>query len=117
MPADTSVFYGLRTKPLLALNLHYLSQRDPLIWLRPSVSNHEVSCALVTGGVTRFVFSGDGVSKIGSAVCATGDTEDTVDPRDTGVDTSVPSNLGMRVDLIRTACCRAITEATGEAGE
>ena len=115
MQADTSVFYGLRTKPLLALNLHYLSQRDPLIWLRPSVSNHEVSCALVTGGVTRFVFSGDGVSKIGSAVCATGDISDTVEPLDTGRDTSVPYVLGMCGNLLRTAPLHAIIETSGEA--
>ena len=88
MPADDSLFDGLRTKPLLALTPHYLSKREPLIWSRPSVSNHKVSCALVTGGVI-----------------------------DTGGGTLVPPVSGMQGNLLHKTRRLSITEAAGKAGE
>ena len=72
---------------------------------------------MVTGGVTGFVFSVDGVSKKGSAIRATGDTADTVDIIDTGGGTLVPYVPGMKGDLLCTARRRSITEAAGEYGE
>ena len=88
MTADASLFDGIRTKPLIALTTHYLSQIEPLIWSSLSDSNHEVSCALVTGGVT-----------------------------DTGRGMSVPSVSGMQGDLLRKTRRRFITEASGESEE
>ena len=79
MPADASLFGGIWRTPFLPLIPYSLSQREPLIQTRPSILNYKVSCALVTGGVTGFVFSGDVVSKRGSAVCATGYTVDSID--------------------------------------
>ena len=88
MPADASLFDGLRTKPLLALTPHSLSQIEPLIWSIPSDSNHKVSCALVTGGVS-----------------------------DTGGGMSVPSVSCMQINLLRKVRHRFISEAGGEVGE
>ena len=88
MPDDASLFDGLRTKPFLAFTPHSLSQIEPLIWSSPADSNHEVSCALVTGGVS-----------------------------DTGRGTSVPSVSCMQSNLLRKARCRSISEAGGEVGE
>ena len=88
MPADASLFDGLRTKPLLALTPPSLSKIEPLIWSSTSDSNHEVSCALVTGGVS-----------------------------DTGGGTSVPSVSYMQSNLLRKARCHYISKAGGEVGE
>ena len=88
MPADASLFDGLRTKPLLDLTPHYLSKIEPLIWSSPSDSNHEISCALVMCGVS-----------------------------DTGGGTSVPSVLCMQSNLLRKARRRSIPKAGGEVGE
>ena len=88
MPDDASLFDGLTTKPFLALTPHSLSQREPFIWSRLSVSNHEVSCALVT-----------------------------VDVIDIGRGTSVPSVLGMQGDLLCTARRCSIIKSSGESGE
>ena len=82
MPADAYLFDGLRIKPLLALTPHSLSQIELLIWSSPSDLNHEVSCALVTGGVS-----------------------------DTGGGTSVPSVSCMQSNLLRKARHRSISEA------
>ena len=87
MPADAYLFDGLGNKPLLALTHHSLSQREPLVWSIPYVSNHEVSCALVTGGVS-----------------------------DTGGGTSVPSVSCMQSNLLCKARRRSISEAGGEVG-
>ena len=73
---------------MLDFNPHSLSQIEPLIWSSPSDLNHEVSCALVTGGVS-----------------------------DTGGGTSVPSVLCMQSNLLRKAHSRSISEAGGEVGE
>ena len=88
MPADASLFDGIRTKPLLDLTTHSLSQIEPLIWSSPYDSNHEVSCALVTGGVS-----------------------------DTGGGTSVPSVLCMQINLMHKSRSRSVSEAAGKAGE
>ena len=84
MPADASLFDGIRTKPLLALTPHSLSKIEPLIWSSTSDSNHKVSCALVTGGVT-----------------------------DTGGGTLVPSGSCMQSNLLRKSHRRSIAEAEG----
>ena len=88
MPADASLFEGLRTKPLLALTPHSLSQIEPLIWSSPSDSNHKVSCALVTGGIS-----------------------------DTGRVTSVTSVSCMQRNLLRKELRRSISEEGGKVVE
>ena len=88
VPADSSLFNGLSTKALIALTPHSLSQIEPFIWSSPSDSNHKVSCALVTGGV----------SDIGR--CA-----------------SVPSVSCMQSNLLCKSRRRSISEAGGEVGE
>ena len=88
MPADASLFDGLRTKPLLALIPHSLSQIEPLIWSSPSDSNHKVSCALVTGDIS-----------------------------DTGGGTLIPSVSCIQSNLLRKAHRHSISEAGGEVGE
>ena len=87
MPADASLFDGLRTKPLLDLTPHSLSKIEPLIWSSPSILNHEVLCALVKGGVI-----------------------------DTGGGTLVPSVSGVQDNLLHKTSLRSITEAAGEVG-
>ena len=88
MPADAFLFDGIRNKPLLTLTFHSLSQIQPLIWSSPYDSNHEVSCDLVTGGVS-----------------------------DTGGGMLVPSVLCMKSDLLRKARHCSVSEAGGEVGE
>ena len=88
IPADAYLFDGIRTKQLLALTTHYLSQIEPLICSSPSDSNHEVSCDLVTGRVS-----------------------------DTGRGTSVLSVSCMQSNLLIKARRRSILEAGGEVGE
>ena len=88
MPADASLFDGLRTKTLLVLTPHYLSQIEPLIWSSPSDLNHKVSCDLVMGGVL-----------------------------DTGRGMSVPFVLCIQSNLLRKARHHSISETGGEVVE
>ena len=88
MTADASLFDGLSTKPLLVLTPHPLSQIESFIWSSPSDSNHKVSCASVTVGVS-----------------------------DTGRGKLVTSVLCMQSNLLRKTRHFSVSEAGGEVVE